>query len=63
MGPIYRFSLLVIVLCSFINYCKVEGGYTGFTAPEEDEDVINRLAELYISIDVKGGISFFKFFF
>lgn len=59
MGPIYRFSFLLTVLCRFINYCEVEGGYTGFTAPEEDEDVINRLAALYISIEVKGGLFFF----
>nr|XP_046252029.1 putative helicase mov-10-B.1 isoform X1 [Scatophagus argus] len=37
----------------FIQYSKDEGGYTGFTEAEEDEDVVMRLAFLYISIDTK----------
>ncbi|KAM9351147.1 putative helicase mov-10-B.1 [Symphorus nematophorus] len=35
----------------FIQYCRDEGGYTGFTQAEEDEDVVVRLAALYISIE------------
>lgn len=63
MIPIYRFFFLSIFLCRFINYCKDEEGYKGFTASEEDEDVIYRLAALYIAIEPNGDISFFHFFF
>lgn len=35
----------------FINYCKDEEGYKGFTASEDDEDVVYRLAALYIAIE------------
>uniref|UniRef100_A0A3Q3WG00 RNA helicase n=1 Tax=Mola mola TaxID=94237 RepID=A0A3Q3WG00_MOLML len=38
----------------FIQYCKDEGGYTGFSQAEEDEDVVMRLASLYINIEAKG---------
>lgn len=41
----------------------MEGGYTGFTAPEDDEDVINRLATLSISIGVLGDIFFYYYYF
>ncbi|XP_051805005.1 putative helicase mov-10-B.2 isoform X2 [Acanthochromis polyacanthus] len=37
----------------FIKYCKDEGGYTGFTHVEEDEDVVARLAALSIEIEVE----------
>uniref|UniRef100_A0A3Q3W9K6 RNA helicase n=1 Tax=Mola mola TaxID=94237 RepID=A0A3Q3W9K6_MOLML len=37
----------------FIQYCKDEGGYTGFSQAEEDEDVVMRLASLYINIEAK----------
>ena len=53
--------LLTIVLfspslrvCRFIQYCRDEGGYTGFSPAEEDEDVVVRLAALYISIEATG---------
>ncbi|XP_068603628.1 putative helicase mov-10-B.2 [Brachionichthys hirsutus] len=39
----------------FIQFCKEQGGYTGFSEAEEDDDVVNRLASLYIDIDVKVG--------
>uniref|UniRef100_A0AAX7UR01 RNA helicase n=1 Tax=Astatotilapia calliptera TaxID=8154 RepID=A0AAX7UR01_ASTCA len=35
----------------FIQYCRDEGGYTGFTRAEEDVDVFARLQALYISIE------------
>uniref|UniRef100_A0A3Q4I2S6 RNA helicase n=1 Tax=Neolamprologus brichardi TaxID=32507 RepID=A0A3Q4I2S6_NEOBR len=35
----------------FIQYCRDEGGYTGFIRAEEDEDVVARLQALYISIE------------
>ncbi|XP_005914763.1 putative helicase mov-10-B.2 [Haplochromis burtoni] len=35
----------------FIQYCRDEGGYTGFIRAEEDEDVLARLQALYISIE------------
>ncbi|XP_067448390.1 putative helicase mov-10-B.2 [Thunnus thynnus] len=35
----------------FIQYCRDEGGYTGFVHAEEDEDVVMRLAALYIQIE------------
>uniref|UniRef100_A0A3Q1FUN6 RNA helicase n=1 Tax=Acanthochromis polyacanthus TaxID=80966 RepID=A0A3Q1FUN6_9TELE len=37
----------------FIKYCQDEGGYTGFTHVEEDEDVVARLAALSIEIEVE----------
>ncbi|KAM8753802.1 putative helicase mov-10-B.1 [Acanthopagrus schlegelii] len=37
----------------FIQYCKDEGGYTGFTPAEDDEDMVMRLSALYISIEAK----------
>ncbi|KAM8753806.1 putative helicase mov-10-B.1 isoform 4-T4 [Acanthopagrus schlegelii] len=37
----------------FIQYCKDEGGYTGFTPVEDDEDMVMRLSALYISIEAK----------
>ncbi|XP_070766164.1 putative helicase mov-10-B.2 [Enoplosus armatus] len=37
----------------FIQYCRDEGGYTGFVQAEEDEDVVMRLAALYIDIDIQ----------
>ncbi|XP_044207550.1 putative helicase mov-10-B.1 isoform X2 [Thunnus albacares] len=38
------------VWARFIQYCRDEGGYTGFVHAEEDEDVVMRLAALYIQI-------------
>lgn len=35
----------------FIQYCRDEGGYTGFIRAEEDVDVFARLQALYISIE------------
>uniref|UniRef100_A0A7N6AAF7 RNA helicase n=1 Tax=Anabas testudineus TaxID=64144 RepID=A0A7N6AAF7_ANATE len=35
----------------FIQYCRDEGGYTGFTPAEEDEDIVIRLSALYIEIN------------
>ncbi|XP_059188318.1 putative helicase mov-10-B.2 [Centropristis striata] len=37
----------------FINYCRDQGGYDGDEYVEEEEDVVERLANLYISIDVQ----------
>ncbi|XP_036958527.1 putative helicase mov-10-B.1 isoform X2 [Acanthopagrus latus] len=37
----------------FIQYCKDEGGYTGFTPVEDDEDMVMRLSALYKSIEAK----------
>ncbi|XP_045911976.1 putative helicase mov-10-B.2 isoform X1 [Micropterus dolomieu] len=37
----------------FIQYCQDEGGYTGFVQAEEDEDVVMRLAALYIDIEAQ----------
>ncbi|KAM3618064.1 uncharacterized protein V6R79_014760 [Siganus canaliculatus] len=37
---------------TFIDYCKDEGGYTGFTPVEEEEDVVMRLASLCIDVEV-----------
>lgn len=38
----------------FVEYCKDEGGYTGFTHAEEDEgEIVVRLSELYISIEAE----------
>ncbi|XP_029291385.1 putative helicase mov-10-B.1 [Cottoperca gobio] len=37
----------------FIQYCRDEGGYKGYEHVEEDEDVVERLAALYIDIDVQ----------
>lgn len=36
----------------FIQYCRDEGGYTGYEPVEEDEDMAMRLAALYIDIGV-----------
>ncbi|XP_060912677.1 putative helicase mov-10-B.2 isoform X2 [Labrus mixtus] len=33
----------------FIQYCQDKGGYTGFVHAEEEEDVVTRLAALYIA--------------
>lgn len=44
----------LLLICRFIQYCKDEGGYTGFTQAEDDEDVAMRLASLYISIEATG---------
>lgn len=60
MIPIHRFFFLSIFLRRFINYCKDEEGYRGFTASEEDEDVVHRFAALYIAIESNGDISFFS---
>ncbi|KAI3356934.1 hypothetical protein L3Q82_003576 [Scortum barcoo] len=38
----------------FIQYCRDEGGYTGFLPAEEEEDVVARLAALFISIEADG---------
>ncbi|KAM4571551.1 putative helicase mov-10-B.1 [Fundulus diaphanus] len=39
---------------SFIQYCKDEGGYDGFTHAEEDEEeIIARLSAIYISIEAQ----------
>ncbi|XP_073326374.1 putative helicase mov-10-B.1 [Pagrus major] len=35
----------------FIQYCKEEGGYTGFTPAEDIGDLVDRLSALYISIE------------
>ncbi|KAM4610171.1 putative helicase mov-10-B.1 [Polymixia lowei] len=35
----------------FIRYCQDEGGYTGFSHTEEEEEVVVRLAALYIKIE------------
>lgn len=45
---------LSLFACSFIQYCRDEGGYTGFTRAEEDVDVFARLQALYISIEPTG---------
>lgn len=37
----------------FIQYCREEGGYTGYEHFEEDEDVVARLSALYIDIDIE----------
>ncbi|KAM7411859.1 hypothetical protein PAMA_021707 [Pampus argenteus] len=37
----------------FIQYCRDEGGYTGFVHEEEDEDVVQRLASLCIQMVVE----------
>ncbi|XP_042348310.1 putative helicase mov-10-B.2 [Plectropomus leopardus] len=37
----------------FIQYCREEGGYTGYEPVEEDEDVAVRLAALCIDINVE----------
>ncbi|KAE8293494.1 putative helicase mov-10-B.2 [Larimichthys crocea] len=37
----------------FIQYCRDEGGYTGFIDAEEDEDVVMRLSALYIDIQAE----------
>ncbi|XP_038143312.1 putative helicase mov-10-B.1 [Cyprinodon tularosa] len=38
----------------FIEYCKEEGGYEGFTHAEEDEgEIVARLSALYISIEAQ----------
>ncbi|KAK2851431.1 hypothetical protein Q5P01_007707 [Channa striata] len=34
----------------FIQYCRDEGGYTGFTTAEDDEAVIERIAALSITV-------------
>uniref|UniRef100_A0A096M4W4 RNA helicase n=1 Tax=Poecilia formosa TaxID=48698 RepID=A0A096M4W4_POEFO len=39
---------------SFIEYCKEEGGYSGFSHAEEDEEmIVAKLSELYISIEAE----------
>ncbi|MED6293051.1 hypothetical protein CHARACLAT_006828 [Characodon lateralis] len=39
---------------SFIQYCKEEGGYSGFIhVQEEEEEIIARLSALYISIEAE----------
>lgn len=43
-----------LLIRRFVQYCKDEGGYTGVTQAEDDEDVAMRLASLYISIEAKG---------
>ncbi|XP_068193715.1 putative helicase mov-10-B.2 isoform X2 [Antennarius striatus] len=37
----------------FIQFCQEEGGYTGFSQAEEDDDVVMRLASLCIDIDIQ----------
>lgn len=59
MIPLYRFFFHLISSGRFISDCKEQGGYTGFAASEEDEDIISRLAALYISIEPKGDKTFF----
>uniref|UniRef100_A0A8C4Z8N3 RNA helicase n=1 Tax=Gadus morhua TaxID=8049 RepID=A0A8C4Z8N3_GADMO len=39
---------------SFIEHCKDNGGYTGVSYAEEEEDVVARLAALWTSIEPKG---------
>lgn len=34
----------------FIQYCRDEGGYTGFVQAEDEEDMVARLAALYIQV-------------
>uniref|UniRef100_A0A8C5BGX8 RNA helicase n=1 Tax=Gadus morhua TaxID=8049 RepID=A0A8C5BGX8_GADMO len=38
----------------FIEHCKDNGGYTGVSYAEEEEDVVARLAALWTSIEPKG---------
>ncbi|XP_023188535.1 putative helicase MOV-10 [Xiphophorus maculatus] len=39
---------------SFIEYCKDEGGYSGFSHAEEDEEeIVAKLSALYISIEAE----------
>ncbi|XP_008411964.1 putative helicase mov-10-B.1 [Poecilia reticulata] len=39
------------IWASFIEYCKDEGGYSGFSHAEEDEEmIVTKLSELFISI-------------
>ncbi|XP_047446737.1 putative helicase mov-10-B.2 [Mugil cephalus] len=35
----------------FIQYCKDEGGYTGYSQAEEEDDIETRLSQLYIGIN------------
>ncbi|XP_061590937.1 putative helicase mov-10-B.1 [Cololabis saira] len=35
----------------FIQYCRDEGGYAGFSQPEDEDQVVARLAALYIDIE------------
>uniref|UniRef100_A0A667YRC3 RNA helicase n=1 Tax=Myripristis murdjan TaxID=586833 RepID=A0A667YRC3_9TELE len=42
------------VWARFIQYCKDEGGYTGFSHTEEEELVVARLASMFISIEAQG---------
>ncbi|KAM6981807.1 putative helicase mov-10-B.2 [Tautogolabrus adspersus] len=37
----------------FIQYCQDEEGYTGFVHAEEEEDVVRRMAALYLEIEVE----------
>ncbi|XP_054464459.1 putative helicase mov-10-B.2 [Anoplopoma fimbria] len=37
----------------FIQYCQDEGGYEGYVHVEEEDDVVERLAALYINIDIE----------
>ncbi|KAK5863608.1 hypothetical protein PBY51_000629 [Eleginops maclovinus] len=37
----------------FIQYCRDEGGYTGYEHMEEDDDVVHRLASLCIDIGIQ----------
>ncbi|CAK6951504.1 putative helicase mov-10-B.1 [Scomber scombrus] len=41
------------VWARFIQYCRDEGGYTGFVQAEEDEDVVVRLAALFLQFTVE----------
>eukprot|EP00064_Thunnus_orientalis_P005544 superscaffoldBa00000547_g5558 len=41
------------VWARFIQYCRNEGGYTGFIHAEEEEDMVARLAALYIQIEAE----------
>uniref|UniRef100_A0A667YIE0 RNA helicase n=1 Tax=Myripristis murdjan TaxID=586833 RepID=A0A667YIE0_9TELE len=41
------------VWARFIQYCKDEGGYTGFSHTEEEELVVARLASMFISIEAQ----------
>uniref|UniRef100_A0A667Y176 RNA helicase n=1 Tax=Myripristis murdjan TaxID=586833 RepID=A0A667Y176_9TELE len=44
------------VWARFIQYCKDEGGYTGFSHTEEEELVVARLASMFISIETEESV-------
>uniref|UniRef100_A0A3B3ZX02 RNA helicase n=1 Tax=Periophthalmus magnuspinnatus TaxID=409849 RepID=A0A3B3ZX02_9GOBI len=38
----------------FLQYCQDQGGYRGYVQTEEDQDIVERCASLYLSMEVEG---------